>query len=157
MARRQNPKIERTLKRTSSLRLVKQTFLIVCEGEVTEPEYFNSFRLTSANVKAIGKGMNTISLVKEAIAIRDIEKRRSRNYDQCWVVFDKDDFSDSDFNAAIQMAQTMVFKWHIATKHLNTGFCYISTYIKAPYTEAATVRCFPICLASDTVRQKGTP
>ncbi len=81
MARRQNPKIERTLKRTSSLRLVKQTFLIVCEGEVTEPEYFNSFRLTSANVKAIGKGMNTISLVKEAIAIRDIEKRRSRNYD----------------------------------------------------------------------------
>lgn len=41
MARRQNPKIERTLKRTSSLRLVKQTFLIVCEGEVTEPEYFN--------------------------------------------------------------------------------------------------------------------
>ena len=51
MARRQNPKIERTLKRTSSLRLVKQTFLIVCEGEVTEPEYFNSFRLTSANVK----------------------------------------------------------------------------------------------------------
>ena len=33
MARRQNPKIERTLKRTSSLRLVKQTFLIVCEGE----------------------------------------------------------------------------------------------------------------------------
>ena len=35
MARRQNPKIERTLKRTSSLRLVKQTFLIVCEGEVT--------------------------------------------------------------------------------------------------------------------------
>ena len=53
MARRQNPKIERTLKRTSSLRQVKQTFLIVCEGEVTEPEYFNSFRLTSANVKAL--------------------------------------------------------------------------------------------------------
>ena len=101
MARRQNPKIERTLKRTSSLKLVKQTFLIVCEGEVTEPEYFNSFRLTSANVKAIGKGMNTVSLVKEALAIRDIEKRRSRNYDQCWVVFDKDDFSDGDFNTAI--------------------------------------------------------
>ena len=35
MARRQNLKIERTLKRTSSLNLVKQTFLIVCEGELT--------------------------------------------------------------------------------------------------------------------------
>ena len=45
MARRQNPKIERTLKRTSSLKLVKQTFLIVCEGEITEPEYFNSVKV----------------------------------------------------------------------------------------------------------------
>ena len=77
MARRQNPKIERTLKRTSSLRLVKQTFLIVCEGEVTEPEYFNSFRLTSANVKAIGKGMNTISLVKEAKVLKQSDNHAS--------------------------------------------------------------------------------
>ena len=123
MARRQNPKIERTLKRASSLRIVKQTFLIVCEGEVTEPEYFNSFRLTSANVKAIGKGMNTISLVKEAIAIRDIEKRRNRNYDQCWVVFDKDDFADSDFNVAIQMAQANGF--HVAYSNQAFEFWFL--------------------------------
>ena len=123
MARRQNPKIERTLKRASSLRTVKQTFLIVCEGEVTEPEYFNSFRLTSANVKAIGKGMNTISLVKEAIAIRDIEKRRNRNYDQCWVVFDKDDFADSDFNVAIQMAQANGF--HVAYSNQAFEFWFL--------------------------------
>lgn len=138
MARGQNPKIERTLRRTSSLRLVKQTFLIVCEGEVTEPEYFNSFRLTSANVKAIGKGMNTISLVKEAIAVRDIEKRRNRNHDQCWVVFDKDDFSDSDFNAAIQMAQTNGFHvaysnqafeyWLLLHFNLYQGFIHRSRY-----------------------------
>ena len=68
--------------------------------------------------------MNTISLVKEAIAIRDIEKRRSRNYDQCWVVFDKDDFSDSDFNAAIQMAQTNGF--HVA--YSNQAFEYWFLY-----------------------------
>ena len=77
MARRQNPKIERTLKRASSLRTVKQTFLIVCEGEVTEPEYFNSFRLTSANVKAIGKGMNTISLVKEAKPLETLRREEA--------------------------------------------------------------------------------
>ena len=39
MARRQNPKIERTLKRTSSLNLVKQTFLIVCEGEYSNQAF----------------------------------------------------------------------------------------------------------------------
>ena len=156
-ARRQNPKIERTLKRANSLRTVKQTFLIVCEGEVTEPEYFNSFRLTSANVKAIGKGMNTISLVKEAIAIRDIEKRRNRNYDQCWVVFDKDDFTDSDFNAAIQMAQANGFHVaRIAIKRLNLGSCYISTFIKEPYIETVMPRCLPICSVSNMAKQRVT-
>ena len=39
MARRQNPKIERTLKRTSCLKLVKQTFLIVCEGEYSNQAF----------------------------------------------------------------------------------------------------------------------
>lgn len=135
---RQNPKIERTLRRASGQRIVKQTFLIVCEGEVTEPEYFNSFRLTSANVKAIGEGMNTVSLVNEAIITRDAERRKGRNYDQYWVVFDKDDFSDSDFNAAIQMARANGFKvaysnqafeyWYLLHFNLYQGAIHRSRY-----------------------------
>lgn len=137
-ARRQNPRIERTLRRNSGLRTVKQTFLIVCEGEVTEPEYFNAFRLTSANVKAIGEGMNTISLVNEAIAIKEQEKRKGRSYDQYWVVFDKDDFADSDFNAAIQKAQGNGFKvaysnqafeyWYLLHFNLYQGAIHRSRY-----------------------------
>lgn len=46
---------ERKLNRISGVREVKQTFLIICEGINTEPDYFNAFRLTSANVKAIGQ------------------------------------------------------------------------------------------------------
>lgn len=34
----------------------KQIFLIVCEGERTEPNYFKSFRITSANVIVVGTG-----------------------------------------------------------------------------------------------------
>lgn len=137
-ARRQNPRIERTLRRTSGLRTVKQTFLIVCEGEVTEPEYFNAFRLTSAKVKAIGEGMNTVSLVNEAIAIKEQEKRKGRSYDQYWVVFDKDDFADSDFNAAIQKAQGNGFKvaysnqafeyWYLLHFNLYQGSIHRSRY-----------------------------
>ena len=48
-----NPRIERKITRISGVREVKQTFLIICEGVNTEPDYFNAFRLTSANVKAI--------------------------------------------------------------------------------------------------------
>ena len=104
MARRQNPKIERTLKRASSLKLVKQTFLIVCEGEVTEPEYFNSFRL----------------------------------------------------NTAIQMAQANGFQVAYSNQAFEYWFLlhfnlYQGSIHRSHYAE------IPICLVSDTVRQKGTP
>ena len=78
---RYNPRQERSLKRRSSYRDIKQSFLIICEGENTEPDYFNAFRLTSASVKAVGKGMNTIKLVQEAIIIRNEERRKGHAFD----------------------------------------------------------------------------
>lgn len=51
---RYNPRQERSLKRHSNYRDIKQSFLIICEGVNTEPDYFNAFRLTSASVKALG-------------------------------------------------------------------------------------------------------
>lgn len=107
MARRNrpNPREERSLRRISSTRVVKQSFLIICEGENTEPDYFNAFRLTSANIKAIGQGISTIGLVQKAIRIKEDERRKGNSYDQYWVVFDKDDFPNNDFNNAITLAE----------------------------------------------------
>lgn len=112
MARRNrpNPREERSLRRISSTRIVKQSFLIVCEGENTEPDYFNAFRLTSANVKAVGQGINTVRLVQKAISIKEEEKRKGNRFDQYWVVFDKDDFPNNDFNNAIVLAQKNGFR-----------------------------------------------
>ena len=72
MARRQNPKIERTLKRTSSLRLVKQTFLIVCEGEVTMLSHLLGFRYG----KTKGDSMKVFNVIypKTRIAIGNAQK-----------------------------------------------------------------------------------
>lgn len=102
---KQNPREARSLKRKSFTKDVKQSFLIICEGKNTEPDYFNAFRLTSANIKTIGQGNNTLSLVQKALRIRDDERSRGRHYDQYWVVFDKDDFPDNDFNSAIELAR----------------------------------------------------
>jgi len=93
------------LVRRQGLREIKQSFLIVCEGECTEPDYFNAFRLTTASVRTIGQAMNTVSLVNKAISIREADKQKRRIYDQCWVVFDKDDFPANDFNMAIDLAK----------------------------------------------------
>lgn len=37
-----------------------------------------------------------MSLVREAISVREQEKRKGRSYNFCWLVFDKDDYQDFD-------------------------------------------------------------
>lgn len=82
----------------------KPSILIVCEGKNTEPSYFNQFRISSAIVKSVGEGFNTVSLVQRALKLSQQQK-----YDKVWCVFDKDDFSDEDFNEAIQLAEANKF------------------------------------------------
>lgn len=98
------------LSRQTGVRVIKQSFLIVCEGENTEPDYFKAFRMTAATIKAVGQGMNTVSLVNKAISIRKAEKAKKHSFDQCWVVFDKDDYPDNDFNQAILLAKSNGFR-----------------------------------------------
>lgn len=89
---------------------IKQSFLIICEGENTEPDYFSEFKLGSAKVESIGEGMNTVSLVNRAIQIKNEYFKKGDKFDQYWVVFDKDDWPDTDFNNAIVMAAASGFK-----------------------------------------------
>lgn len=122
----------------SSTKVVKQSFLIVCEGENTEPDYFNEFKLSSAKVESIGEGMNTISLVNRAIQIKKEYLKKETKFDQYWVVFDKDDWTNSDFNTAIQLAESNGFSvaysnqafeyWFILHFNLHQGQVNRNTY-----------------------------
>nr|WP_293163330.1 RloB family protein [Allomuricauda sp.] len=98
--RMSEPTFERSLPSLNQ----KPTILIVCEGKNTEPSYFNQFKLTSATVKPVGEGYNTVSLVNRAHQLS-----QENQYDQVWCVFDKDDFDENDFNNAIQMAKANNF------------------------------------------------
>ena len=95
---------EPDLNRIAPERTEKPLILIVCEGENTEPSYFNQFRLSTARIKSVGEGYNTVSLVNRALVLSQKDK-----YDQVWCVFDKDDFSAKDFNQAIQIAEANDF------------------------------------------------
>lgn len=89
-------------------RVERDKILIVCEGEKTEPKYFNSLILGLpkgvASITVLGTGYNTVSLVKYAIGEIEKAKAIKGNYDEVWVVFDKDDFKNAAFNAAIKLA-----------------------------------------------------
>ncbi len=92
------------LERPAPSKPVKPVILIVCEGENTEPSYFRQFRLTSATIKTIGKGYNTVSLVNQASQIKE-----QGTFEQVWCVFDKDSNTAADFNHAIALAEQFGF------------------------------------------------
>lgn len=86
---------------------VRQRFLIVCEGEKTEPNYFEGFRVPKDVVVDIEPGAGThISVVREAISRK---KAAGDDYDQIWCVFDRDKdganpSNAQNFNEAIRLA-----------------------------------------------------
>lgn len=95
---------EPVFERSEPILQEKPTILIVCEGENTEPSYFRQFRLSTATIKSIGEGYNTISLVNRAA-----ELANEKEYEQVWCVFDKDEFDNNDFNNAIVTAEAQNF------------------------------------------------
>lgn len=89
-------------------------YLIICEGLKTEPNYFRGIKqgidikykeyidvFDRIEIDIDGTGRNTQDLVNYAI------KKRSLSdipYGHTWVIFDKDEFTDEQFNNAIKQA-----------------------------------------------------
>ena len=69
--------------------------LIVCEGQRTEPLYFQDivdrYRLSIANIKVVGSGADPRTVVREAKKERDRERRRGERFDRVYCVFDRDE------------------------------------------------------------------
>lgn len=82
-------------------------FLIVCEGEKTEPNYFRKFRVPRkvVEIRIEGIGYNTESLVREAMRLR-LEYGYTEEDDQVWCVFDRDSTRKQQFNDAIYLAES---------------------------------------------------
>lgn len=98
--------------RKKELRTPKpNSFLIVSEGEKTEPLYFEglanyinekyggNINTENPQIDARGLGRGTVSLVE---ATAKIVNRSKIVYEHVWVVFDKDSFED--FDEAIELA-----------------------------------------------------
>lgn len=97
--------------RLKSKRQAPANYLIVCEGKKTEPNYFNGLKkkinekygnkvdVLIPNIDVKGTGMNTTSLVKYT---QKIVNYANKVYGQVWVVFDKDDYNDKQFNLAVE-------------------------------------------------------
>ena len=89
-------------KRKTFIKDPRDRILIVCEGEKTEPQYFECFGLT--NVTVVGTGRNTDSLVEYTIHLKKEAKKAKEPFDKVWCVFDRDSFPAENFNNAFFLA-----------------------------------------------------
>lgn len=103
----------------------RKYFLIVSEGERTEPNYFNHFKTflpkhLVETINVYGEGDNTINIVRKAISIRDERKKNALlpDFDEVWAVYDKDDFPAERFNTAVRLAEQN----GIESGHSNQSF-----------------------------------
>ena len=91
--------------RKINIREKRVYFLIVCEGTKTEPNYFKSFKTIlpsyTLDIETIGTAKNTLGVVEIAMQRKAASNKK---YDSVWAVFDKDNFSERNFNNAINKA-----------------------------------------------------
>ena len=88
----------KNLGRRRSIRKPYDRVLIVCEGEKTEPNYFNEFirhyKISSANVEITGEGGSSPKSVVDLAEDRYKEEKKLGNaFDKVFCVFDQDSHS----------------------------------------------------------------
>ena len=103
-------------RKSNFLQIAPANYLIICEGKQTEPNYFNGLKqeinkkygkkvgVLIPNIDIKGTGRNTTDLVKYT---QKYVNYSNKVYGQVWVVFDKDDYSDEQFNQAIKNCEYM--------------------------------------------------
>ena len=97
--------------RVNSRKLAPANYLIVCEGRKTEPNYFNGLKkkinekygnkvdVLLPDIEVKGTGKNTTDLVRYTSQFVNYSNKK---YGKVWIVFDKDDYSDEQFDKAIE-------------------------------------------------------
>jgi hypothetical protein len=103
-------------RRITPRRLPKTRLVIVCEGKVTEPKYFNDFLALQnsplVSVKAIGGCGVPVSVVERAVqekkSLDDIARKTRDSFDadfQVWAVFDRDEHPKPQVPDAFALAE----------------------------------------------------
>jgi hypothetical protein len=109
-----------TIERPVRFKRYEYLFLIVCEDQKTEPEYFrkfvNALPEETLYLKTVGTGLDPKGVVERAIAERDaLSLAAKKEVDYVWVVFDKDDADLNEtriarFNEAFAIAEKENFE-----------------------------------------------
>jgi sulfur relay (sulfurtransferase) DsrC/TusE family protein len=131
-----------SFQRKTNIKPTRKRFLIICEGQQTEYNYFKSFQIIGRDTKTVHidivpLGAVGITVVKEAKKRKDQDG--SYQQDEVWCVFDRDakkeNNNQKNFNEAIKLA--MENKLNLAISNDAFELWYLLHY---EYYESETHR-----------------
>lgn len=105
-------------RKKSNRKLLSETWLFVCEGSKTEPNYIKKIveyandktMTTKLKITIVGKGKSTVNLIKSVDnLLSKIDSYKIKSdipYGKIFVLFDRDSFGADNFNNAIKMADS---------------------------------------------------
>lgn len=138
------------LRRQTKTRETRKRFLIVCEGEKTEVNYFKAFAVPNKfEVMVKGEGKNSLSLVNKAIKIID-NLKKDDSFDQIWCVFDKDNCSKEQFNQAERLAKQKNIKIAYSNEAFEIWFI-----LHFQYLDIATSRSEYLTILTNQMKKYG--
>jgi hypothetical protein len=113
----------------------RRRFLIVCEDAKSSRYYFESFPINQryVEISVLGTGMNTDTLVQEAIRKKEQADDSRQPYANIWCVFDRDSFPQANYARAFQLAESKNIKVAWANEAFELWyvlhFCYFDSAI----------------------------
>ena len=90
-------------KRLNSRRTIKKTYLIVTNGAVTEPQYFQNYKFP--NLKIVHYGGSPLETMSKAVEIAGEQRKAQAKYAGVWVVVDKDNYKEIELQEARKLGK----------------------------------------------------
>lgn len=115
-----------TKKRNKERLILPENHLILCEGEETEPNYFqeianrinNRYRREKVTVESAKKGrLDLLEFAQNRV------KKAKIDYNHVWLVYDKDDFNKDEFDNTVYKIESLNRKSKIKYHALWSNQC----------------------------------
>lgn len=115
-----------TKKRNKERLILPENHLILCEGEETEPNYFqeianrinNRYRREKVTVESAKKGrLDLLEFAQNRV------KKAKIDYNHVWLVYDKDDFNKDEFDNTVYKIEALNMKSEIKYHALWSNQC----------------------------------
>lgn len=143
-------------KRLNSRRTIKKTYLIVTNGAVTEPRYFQNYKFP--NLKIVHYGGSPLETMRKAVKIAGEQRKAQAKYAGVWVVVDKDNYEETELQEAQKLGKQKHIDLIVSVPCFEIWLLWhlqeCGSYLTTPQAQERFERALSAILPADQVRKR---